>query len=83
MTGYRCYILDAQDHILQAHDVDCEDDSEAEIAAGGLLTQDPYNRSVEVWLATRRVAKLERQAGLRLRLARRARHTGQPVDSMA
>lgn len=66
MAGYRCYILDAEDHILQAHDLTCESDAEAESEAKSLLAQDPYHRSAEVWLATRRVARLERQAGLAL-----------------
>ena len=26
MVGYRCYILDAEDHIVQAHDLDCDSD---------------------------------------------------------
>ncbi len=30
MVGYRCYILDAEDHIVQPHDFDCETDAQAE-----------------------------------------------------
>ena len=55
MVGYRCYILDAEDHILQAHDLDCGTDAEATSVAEGLLAPDPYHRAVEVWRATRRV----------------------------
>ena len=74
MVGYRCYILDAEDHIVQAHDLDCESDAQAESAAEDLLAQDPYHRSVEVWQATRRVAKLERtSSGCVCRAASRTR----------
>jgi hypothetical protein len=70
MVGYRCYILDAEDHILQAHDLECGTDAEAASAAGGLLAQDPYHRAVEVWKATRRVVKLDRDAARYLRTTR-------------
>ena len=62
MVGYRCYILDADDHIVQAHDVDCETDAQAESTAEGLLGRDPYHGSAEVWNSTRRVTKLQRDA---------------------
>jgi hypothetical protein len=71
MVGYRCYILDADDHIVQAHDLECETDAQAGSTAEGLLARDPYHGSVEVWSATRRVMKLERDAAQRLRQARR------------
>jgi hypothetical protein len=61
MLGYRCYILDAEDHILQGHDLDCETDAQARARAEWLLAQDPYYCSAEVWKATRRVMRLERQ----------------------
>ena len=64
MAGYRCYILDAGDHIVQAHDLDCESDAQAEATAENILAQDPYHRSVEVWHAARRVVKLQRDAAL-------------------
>jgi hypothetical protein len=60
MVGYRCYILDAEDHILQAHDVECADDAHAQSAAQHLLTQDPYHQAVEVWERARRITKLAR-----------------------
>lgn len=41
MLGYRCYVLDAEDHILQAHDLDCENDAHAATVAETLLSQDP------------------------------------------
>ncbi len=63
MVGYRCYILDADDHIVQAHDVDCDTDAQAESTAAGLLARDPYHGSAEIWCATRRVTKLERACG--------------------
>jgi hypothetical protein len=83
MVGYRCYVLDADDHIVQAHDLDCETDAQAESTAEGLLGRDPYHGSVEVWIATRRVMKLERGAAQRLRLARRAPRSGRPLGSAA
>jgi hypothetical protein len=60
MVGYRCYILDSEDHILQAHDVECADDAQAQSAAQHLLTRDPYNQAIEVWERARRIAKLHR-----------------------
>lgn len=83
MVGYRCYILDADDHIVQAHDLDCETDAQAELTAEGLLARDPYHGSAEVWHAKRRVAKLERDAGQRLRLARRVPRSGRTLGSVA
>jgi hypothetical protein len=68
MVGYRCYILDAADHIVQAYDLDCETDAQAETTAKGLLAQDPYHRWAEVWRATCRVARMEREVTHRLRL---------------
>lgn len=59
MVGYRCYILDAEDHIVQAYEIDCEDDGQAASAAEDLLTRDPYHRSIEVWQCTRRIMKPE------------------------
>ena len=71
MAGYRCYILDTEDHIVQAHDLDCESDAQAEATAENLLARDPYHRSAEVWNAARRVMKLQRDAAQWQRLARR------------
>ena len=79
MVGYRCYILDADDHIVQAHDLDCETDAEAESTAERLLARDPYHGAVEVWKATRRVLKLERDAVQRMRLTRRGPGSGRPL----
>ena len=62
MAGYRCYILDAEDHIVQAHEFECETDAQATQMAGHLLAQDPYHQAAEVWSAARRVIKLERAA---------------------
>jgi hypothetical protein len=71
MVGYRCYILDADDHIVQAHDLDCATDAQAALTAEHLLSRDPYHGAAEVWAATRRVLKLERDATQRLRLTPR------------
>jgi hypothetical protein len=62
MAGYRCYILDPDDHIVQAHDVDCDTDAQAEATAKRLLARDHYHLSAEIWCAARRVTKLERDA---------------------
>jgi hypothetical protein len=83
MVDYRCYILDAEDHILQAHELACEDDAQAESAAVNFLAQDPYNRSVEVWKATRRLMILEREAASGLRIARRLRRSGRALHPAA
>ncbi len=81
MVGYRCYILDADDHIVQAHDLECETDAEAEFTAERLLARDPYHGAVEVWQATKRVMKLERDAAQRIRLARSGRRSDRPLSS--
>ena len=41
MAGYRCYILDAGDHIVQAHDLDCESDAQAEATAENMWRGTP------------------------------------------
>jgi hypothetical protein len=82
MVGYRCYILDSDDHIVQAHDLDCETDAQAASTAQGLLGQDPYHGSVEVWNATRRVTKLERDIGRRQRSAQGAPQSGGTLGSL-
>ena len=80
MVGYRCYILDAEDHIVQTHNLDCDSDMQAQREAGNFLSKDPYHSYVEIWRATRRVAKLERQGGARLRQFRPAlRTSSQPL----
>jgi hypothetical protein len=71
MAEYRCYILDADDHIVQAHDMICDSDAQAGSTAEGLLARDPYHRSAEIWNAARRVMKLERDAAQRLRRGHR------------
>ena len=83
MAGYRCYILDADDHIVQAHDLDCETDVQAGSTAERLLARDPYHGSVEVWAATRRVMKLERDAAQRLPQTRRLPQSGRTFGSAA
>jgi hypothetical protein len=72
MVLYRCYILDADDHIVQAHDFDYETEAQAGSAAESLLALDPYHRAAEVWKATRRVLKLERDVARRRWIAHRA-----------
>src|SRR5262245_59792456 len=79
MPEYRCYILDVENHIVQAHDIACETDAQAELTAAAMLAQDPYRHAAEVWRATRRVAKLQRGATPDLRPAPRAR---QPLGSV-
>ncbi len=82
MVGYRCYILDADGHIVQAHDLDCDTDAEARWAAENLLTCDPYHRTVEIWNATTRVMKLEREAAQRMRLAQWIAHPAGMLSSI-
>jgi len=81
MVSYRCYVLDAEEHILQAHDLDCEGDDQVETLAQDLLSQDPYHRSVEVWRATRRIVKVERDASLNIRLTRRSQRANRLLGS--
>jgi hypothetical protein len=71
MAEYRCYILDADDHILQAYELDCPDDLRAESAAEDILERDPYYQSVELWASARRIRKFERTTLAGLRMARR------------
>jgi hypothetical protein len=66
MAGYRCYILDADGHIVQAHDIECESDMHAGESAGHILIQDPYHKAAEVWKTSRLVIKLEQCAALHL-----------------
>jgi hypothetical protein len=82
MVGYRCYILDAEDHILQAYEVECADDAQAATAAGDLLARDPYHRSVEVWQRARRIAKLERESAAGPRSARCLQQARRVVGSV-
>jgi hypothetical protein len=82
MVGYRCYVLDAADHIVQAHNIDCDDDTQAQAEAANFLTQDPYHSSVEIWRAARRIGTLERPAGLRLRLSKPAPRSLRPVAAL-
>jgi len=51
MVGCRCYLLDAEDHIVQAHNLDCDGDVQAQMEAENFLTLDPYYSYVEVWRA--------------------------------
>ncbi len=85
MVGYRCYLLDAEDHILQAHEYECDDDAAAEAMAQAYLDLDPYHRAAEVWERARRITKLDRRQQSRGTLPPRAaqaaaRHT---LDSVA
>jgi hypothetical protein len=75
--------LDAEDHIVEAHEIDCADDSRAEGAAEDCLGQDPYHRSVEIWKATRRLMKVERDAAFGQRAAQRLRQDGTMRGSTA
>jgi hypothetical protein len=83
MVGYRCYIIDAEDHIVQAHDLDCGTDAEAASTAEDFLAQDPYHRAVEVWTATRRVAKLDRDPVRHRRPTRREPPSARTLGSAA
>ena len=67
MAGYRFYILDAEDHIVQAFEIECANDAKARLAARQLLAGDPYHRAVEVWERTRRLMKIVRDVSPRLR----------------
>jgi hypothetical protein len=67
MVGYRFYILDAEDHIVQAFEIECANDAKARLAARQLLAGDPYHRAVEVWERTRRLMKIVRDVSPRLR----------------
>jgi len=66
MAGYRCYLLDAEDHILQAHEIECDNDVQAQSAAQHFLTREPFHHAVEVWERARRIIKLDRQRTPRL-----------------
>ncbi len=81
MVGYRCYILDADDHIVQAYELDCDTDAQAEARAVGLLARDPYYHGAELWEATRRVTKLERDSTQREGVARSRPLPGQTLRS--
>jgi hypothetical protein len=67
MAGYRFYILDAEDHIVQAFEIECANDAKARLAARQLLAGDPYHRAVEVWERARRIMKIVRDVSPGLR----------------
>jgi len=54
MTHYRLYLLDGDNHIRRAFDLDCADDDEA------VKTAETYvdGHAVELWEKTRKVARL-------------------------
>ena len=81
MVGYRCYILDGEDHIVQAHDLECATDREANAKAQSLLAHDPYCRFAEVWHMTRRVLRLERGL-IQLQQARAGPLVGRPATPL-
>ncbi len=82
MVAYRCYILDADGHIVQAHDLDCETDVQARWIAESLLTCDPYHRAAEIWNATTRVMKIERDTAQRMEPAQWVAHPAEVLGSI-
>jgi hypothetical protein len=49
LRHYRCYLLDAQSHIVAAEDVMCADDKAAKSRARQILSEKPEFPSIEVW----------------------------------
>ena len=56
MTHYRIYLMDERGHVFEGRDCEAEDDLAA-LEAATPLSRD---RQIEVWQATRCVAKLQK-----------------------
>jgi hypothetical protein len=71
MPTYRCYLLNYSDNIVSVDSVRADEDEIAMVMASGLLReQHPTCAAMEVWERSRRLGRIENDAGtLRSRLA--------------
>ena len=54
MASYRCYFLDAADHIADFNLIECETDAQAQVRADRKLAASRYP-GIELWACKRRV----------------------------
>jgi hypothetical protein len=55
MDIFRCYFLDAQDHISAREDIEADTLAAAIDRALAMLKSRPHHRSIEIWQGARRV----------------------------
>jgi hypothetical protein len=55
MHAYRCYLLDASDHVALVELIRCPDDDAAKLRARDILAGQPQFSAVEVWQRARQV----------------------------
>jgi hypothetical protein len=55
MHTYRCYLLDATDHIASVKLIECPDDDAAKLIAHNILAAEPEFSAVELWDLARQV----------------------------
>ena len=55
LEQYRCYFLDAADHIQAATDIEAEALSEAIDRGLAMLRERPQSRSIEMWQGAQKV----------------------------
>lgn len=58
MITYRCFILDKESHISERLSIESDDDDDALIRAGAVLSRRPDMSAIEVWDEARLVQKL-------------------------
>ena len=61
MTNYRLYLLNRQNHIIEAHVAECEGVDDAQRTARSLLAEHVAAAAVEVWERDKVVFRSERQ----------------------
>jgi len=62
VSCYRCYFLDAANHVAADHFVECETDDLAQARADALLATTPYP-AMEVWDGARFVYQAKHHSG--------------------
>ncbi len=62
MSSYRCYCLDATNHVAADQFVECETDDLAQARANALLAVTPYP-AMEVWDGARLVYQAKQHSG--------------------
>jgi hypothetical protein len=55
MLVYRCYFLDAEDHIKAAEEIEAVSNSEVIDRALAMLKDRPQHQGIEIWEGTRRL----------------------------
>jgi hypothetical protein len=58
MATYRCFILDRESHISERLPIESDNDDDALVSAGAVLSRRPEMAAIEVWEGARLVQKL-------------------------